>query len=316
MSDSPTPALKVERLPIARVWPSPRARARNDENVQSLKRSIAEIGLKSPITVRRCERDRDGGREEGFEIVAGHHRYDAALRLDWQEIECIVTDDDDLHRELWAIDENLCRTELGVAAEANAVARRKQIYEGLNPETKAGQAQAIGMNRKLGHNVGGNLTPTFVKDTAQRRGKSESHIERAARRGLTVAPDVLDAVNGTSMDKAVELDALTKLRHEEQRRAVELVKAGGAATLREAASTLIGLTDKTEKKPPAAPAIRFEELNDDDKEHLQRLDEAWNNAPGRARRYFVEGRVARWAGVGRRRAHGRDALRASDASGG
>lgn len=47
----------------------------------------------------------------------------------------------------------------------------KEIYETLYPETKAGISQALGMNKKLGHNVGpesGLTLPTFVKDPTKK----------------------------------------------------------------------------------------------------------------------------------------------------
>ncbi len=154
-----------------------RARARNVANVEALKRSVSELCLKLPITVRRCERGLGDRPEEGFEIMAGHHSYEAARELDWKEIECIVTGDDELRQELWQIEENVCRGELGEAEQAKAMTRLKEIYEALRPETTAGQAQAIGMNRKLGHDVEEKSAPTFARDTATRIGRSERHAK-------------------------------------------------------------------------------------------------------------------------------------------
>jgi hypothetical protein len=53
-----------------------------------------------------------------------------------REIACVVIDDDDLHAQLWEIDENLMRAELSPSERASCTARRKAIYEALHPEAK------------------------------------------------------------------------------------------------------------------------------------------------------------------------------------
>lgn len=55
----------------------------------------------------------------------------------------------------------------------NLLLRRKEIYETLHPETKAGTAQAIGMNKAVGNNVAEKFSATsksFVDDTAEKLG--------------------------------------------------------------------------------------------------------------------------------------------------
>jgi hypothetical protein len=48
--------------------------------------------------------------------------------------------------------------------------RRKEIYEALHPETRAGVAQAAGMNRAIGRgDVGAENAPTFTKATARKK---------------------------------------------------------------------------------------------------------------------------------------------------
>lgn len=73
--------------------------------------------------------------------------------LGWTEIECSVCTLDALRKELAEIDENVVRTELSVIEYGELLECRKEIYESLHPETKAGQTQAAGMNRAIGNNV-------------------------------------------------------------------------------------------------------------------------------------------------------------------
>jgi ParB-like chromosome segregation protein Spo0J len=96
-----------EMIRVALVYPSHTGRTPDPERVKPLAASIKQIGLRTPITVRPAIRIRSGR-----EAVAGRHRYEAVCSLGAEEIACVVTDDDDLHAQLWEIDENLMRAEL------------------------------------------------------------------------------------------------------------------------------------------------------------------------------------------------------------
>ena len=71
------------------------------EDVQRLSESIAEVGMMNPITVTA-----------DYTLIAGLHRLMAAKRLGWTEIECTISNMDELHTELAEIDENVIRTGL------------------------------------------------------------------------------------------------------------------------------------------------------------------------------------------------------------
>jgi hypothetical protein len=85
--------------------------------------------------------------------------------------------------------------------EAEAVFRRKAIYEEIHPETKHGAASP---------NKDCNLQ-SFIASTAQVTGKDKSTVSRAAARGKALGSDLSD-ITGTSLDKGSELDAQTELR--------------------------------------------------------------------------------------------------------
>ena len=123
-------------------------------------------------------------------LVAGLHRLEAAKRLGWTEIECNICTLDILQTELAEIDENVVRTELSVIEYGELLERRKEIYESLHPETKAGQAQAAGMNRAIGNNASDKMSATlksFAQDTADKLGVSPRTVERTVQmmNGLT-----------------------------------------------------------------------------------------------------------------------------------
>lgn len=100
------------------------------EDIKSLTDSIAELGLLNPITL-----------DQGYTLIAGRHRLEAAKLLGWTEIECTVTDLQGLQAELAEIDENFVRKNLSIIDFGNLLLRRKEIYETLHPETVARTAR-------------------------------------------------------------------------------------------------------------------------------------------------------------------------------
>ena len=130
------------KVKINEIKVNPGRRPANLDGINELARSISEVGLLNPITI-----------VQEHILVAGLHRLEAAKMLGWTEIECNVCTLDALQTELAEIDENVVRTELSVIEYGELLERRKEIYESLHLETKAGQAQAAGMNRAIGNNV-------------------------------------------------------------------------------------------------------------------------------------------------------------------
>ena len=147
--------------------------------VDELAKSISEVGLLNPITV-----------DPNHTLIAGLHRLEAAKRLGWTEIECTVCGLEGLQAELAEIDENVVRTALSTIEYGELLEHRKEIYESLYPETKAGLSQAVGMNRAIGKHVNDKMSSTsrsFARDTAGKLGVSVRTVERTLQtmKGLT-----------------------------------------------------------------------------------------------------------------------------------
>lgn len=105
--------------------------------------------------------------------------------------------------------------------EAWAMSRRKEIYETLHPETKAGVAGAMAKHCASPENG----LASFVESTSRATGKSKKRLYEIAARGRELGEDLQD-ITGTSLDKVTELDALTKLSPEERKPLIEAAKAG------------------------------------------------------------------------------------------
>jgi ParB family transcriptional regulator, chromosome partitioning protein len=212
------------------------------------------IGLQTPITV--CETDNGD-----FELIVGLHRHAAAKSLNWAKIICHVVQMDDLSRQLWEIDENLCRAELNELERGEHLAARKNLYERLYPETR-------NVNERGGPGRGNKTTAesapvSFTRDTAIRTGLSERTIQQSIHRAEHIVPEVRDAVRNIPeiADKGVELDALAKMSPQHQAAVVARVKSGDAPNIRAAAASRarieeveVAILKDRLKQPTAEPA--------------------------------------------------------------
>ena len=107
---------EVRSVPVGRIRPNPRQPRQvfDEEALDELVTSIAEIGLLQPLVVRP---DPDGS---GYELVAGERRLRSVQRLGWERVPVLVrhTGDIDLLRD--ALLENLHRSDLNPLEEASA----------------------------------------------------------------------------------------------------------------------------------------------------------------------------------------------------
>lgn len=215
------PAHPRYEIDVAACRASPAARPIKPVHVELLTRSIREIGLLQPISIRKV----DGG----FEVIAGLHRLEAFKALGRATIPAIVRDDDDLRAELALIDENLIRNDYSPAERASAIARRKAIYEALHPETKLGGAGRARPKqvRQFGEPIP-EEAERFTEATAKAVGHSERTIQREAARGEAIGEAALAKVVRTSLDKGEELDALATLAQQSPDKCTALIERAAA----------------------------------------------------------------------------------------
>ena len=143
--------------------------------VVNLAGSIKTIGLIQPITVRR-----DGN---GYVLIAGAHRLAACMSLGWDEIESTVLDVDGLKAELVGIDENLIRNEFHYTERGDYLKRRKEIYEELYPETKAGIAGGKARQKSASEII------SFAGDAAAKIGVSTRTVEQEIQISEKLTPE-------------------------------------------------------------------------------------------------------------------------------
>jgi len=189
--------------------------------------------------------------EQGWRIVAGHHRVAAVRAIGWTEIDAIVIDNDqNLQNELVEIDENLCRAELTASQRTKYTKRRAQIWGALHPVEKLGGSTCATQveTDSRGQKKSAQQTPGFAAATASATGQSKATTNRALARADALGDTTLDKITGTSLDTGVEMDALAKLPEPARAELIERAVAGEKVSAKPAASVSI----QQPVKPPAS----------------------------------------------------------------
>lgn len=221
------PAYKSMRTDIESIKvPETRMRELKPAGVERLIESMTQLGQINPITILP-----DGT------LISGLHRYEAAKRLGWKLIAVNVLELDDAHAQLAEIDENIIREELNVLERAEHLARRKEIYEALFPETKRGAHGGRG-GKKLDPDSGSNSA--FVDDTAKKTGRARSKISEEVKLVKDLPEEVRDAVRDTPIaENKEDLKRLANEKDEKKRdELIRRVADGEAKNVKEAARQL------------------------------------------------------------------------------
>ncbi len=187
-------------------------------HVKELADSIRELGLLNPVTI-----------DKEKNLIAGLHRLEAVRQLGRAEVECTLSSLDGLQAELAEIDENFVRNGLSAVEYGEMLLRRKEIYETLHPETKAGAAQAAAMNRAVGNNVADKMSATsksFVEDTAEKLNIAPRTVRReiqTAKNLTTEAKEIIRNADAKISKKAAM--KLSRLEPGQQKEAAALLAA-------------------------------------------------------------------------------------------
>ncbi len=208
-----------------------RVRQAERKQVEALADSIREVGLLNPITVAPDS--------DGYALIAGMHRLEAARLLGWAEIPATVLALDEHRRIIAECDENLCAPSLTAAERAEFTRRRKAAYEALHPETVHGVNQHTRGDAK-------SASPTFAEDQAAATGQAKRTVQLDAERGEKVSDEALAMIKGTRLDTGRYLDSIKNLSAEDQVAKVE--------------ADLAPPSEAVEKRdtPPAEPAERID----------------------------------------------------------
>jgi ParB-like chromosome segregation protein Spo0J len=254
--------METRRLDMAVVFPNDHGRKVIPAQVGRLVESLSAIGLKTPITVRACQRFVGGQRVDAFEIVTGRHRYEAAVRLQWKEIDGFVMEGEAADIELWEIDENFARAELTDAQRAEHHVRREEILKrkGL---VSAGPGQPKKNSEKSSE------LRSYASKAAEDLGVTDRTVRTDLRRGKNITPEVLAEITGTALDKGVVLDELAATPRDQQPAKLSEIASRGLVSRVRTADDPLNDLEATERQ-------------------LAALMAAWNRAGADARRKFLD----------------------------
>ena len=114
-TDSGNTAEKVEEVAIGKLYPFKNHpfRVLDNEKMQETVESIREHGVSCPLIVRP-------GKEEGYEIIAGHRRKRACELLGLETVPCFIRDLTDEESTVAMVDSNIQREELLYSEKAYA----------------------------------------------------------------------------------------------------------------------------------------------------------------------------------------------------
>lgn len=208
---------------------------RFNTDVETLKKSIANVGLINPLTIN-----------EKNELLAGARRFQAITELGWTEVTVHLVDNQQLEQELISIDENLVRTPLNKLELERCLNRGREIYEQLNPtavkvnlSTVPPDAAVKAKQQELDKED----TNSFAALTAEKTGLSRSVIRSAIKRDELASDSVKKArgmgeLNASQTNVIIELDKdiqeevlplIADKTVKETRDIVKAVKRGGLA---------------------------------------------------------------------------------------
>ena len=153
-----------------------------EKYIGELAANIRENGLINPLTVRRVK--------EGYELVAGHCRYEACMLLGLLRAPCYVREMTDRQAEDLLVSENLQRKDLTAIEEARSVARMLE-----NGRTHEEVAKATGKSVRWVYRRASitQLIPGWV-DAAQRFALSAAFLEQIGRLNAALQTEVLSAM--------------------------------------------------------------------------------------------------------------------------
>jgi len=259
--------MQTNRVAVAEVQEVSRLRPVSEAGVESLLASIAETGvMKDAIHVRK---KKDGA----LVLIAGAHRLEMARRLGWEEIEAKVwTDVTDDWARLMEIDDNLAGAEMNALDTAVFLARRKEVYERLHPETKHG-----GDRRSADFQTDTMSVRSFAAATAEKFNLTDRHVRR-----MIAAGSALNAIDVNRLRSAPTPVTLADLQ------------VIGKAGYGERIDIVAALAEGRAKSAAAArKSLRLEAgvegaVKDPAEQQYAALISAWTRASAKARRRFLE----------------------------
>ena len=225
--------LRLEELHGFRNHPF---QVKDDEAMDALCESIAQYGVLSPLLARLVE--------DGYEIVSGHRRRAAALRLGLDKLPVLVREMTDDEAVILMVDSNIQRENLLPSEKAFAY---KMKLEAMRHQGKATSSQ-FGMNSE------GKQSLDMI---GEQNGESRNQVHRFIRLTNLAKPSLsMVDEQKIAFSPAVELSYLTK---QEQAELWDIMQSEACTPSLSQAVRMKKLSQKAELTPEAIFDIMSEE---------------------------------------------------------
>jgi ParB/RepB/Spo0J family partition protein len=202
--------VSLKQVRVDQIVVLPRRRQPTNEQVETLRKSLLENGLLSPISLRIPEHlEVDGRRLDGRPVlVFGATRLAAAKALGWEEILADIVDGTEIDFLKAQIAENLHRAELTALERNEQLAAYERLLqdearaeqEPKCEDVSAGELFAASCRKKVGHRPKGSISPTSRRTAAAELGVDEKALRRAEKIAA-LSPEAKDAARTTGLDE-------------------------------------------------------------------------------------------------------------------
>ena len=165
-----------------------RMRTADSEAVDRLARSMQDIGLRTPISIRVVDDVTIRGEDwaNAYFLVTGATRLAAAKQLGWEKIECFVyLDCDEIDAQLWEIAENLHRAGLTKDERDNQIRRYAELLKQKKERGEIPEAQNVPLE------IGYGKPPPAKKEVARQVADLTGLNVKTVRRALEPKPKVV-----------------------------------------------------------------------------------------------------------------------------
>ena len=135
---------KVLDIPIIRIRPNKTQPRKNfdEEELMSLAQSISQSGILQPLTVRKMS-------DSEYELIAGERRLRASILAGLTTVPCVLIKCSDKESAVFALIENLQRSDLNMFEEARGISRLIRKFDITQEEAavKLGKKQSTVANK-------------------------------------------------------------------------------------------------------------------------------------------------------------------------
>lgn len=197
------PVDKIKSIPVIQIEPNryqPRVNFSKDE-LQSLSESILENGLLQPLTVRKILASK-------YELIAGERRLRASIMAGFKTVPCIIIDCDDTQSAVFAMLENLQRSDLNPFEEAEGI-RKLILNDGLTQEMvakKLGKKQSTIANKlrllKLDLEERNKIVESGL---TERHARALLRLDSKEKRAVALTKIILNGLNVQKTEKMIEV---------------------------------------------------------------------------------------------------------------